>query len=307
MSEWNKQRLDQMIADGVEESLSLDYKRADSLAKTDGKKAEVTKDVSAFANSTGGVLIYGVAEFGDDARRHLPEQLDPMRRTEISKEWLDQVIQTIQPQIEGLVIHPVTISEQDNTVCYVVEVPQSDTAHMARDHRYYKRHNFNALAMEDYEVRDVMNRTTHPKIRASIFVNKRAGGFKPEGVILVKLENTGRVLARNVMVELELPLDMDGVVSVGKPVLFERGEDGDFHLLRLVPDLSEPPIFPGSYLTLRRKIHTDARIVRVDRQPLRSTRHINISVFADEMPPLRAKLDFAPALLGWTPIECPIE
>ena len=54
MSEWNKQRLDQMIADGVEESLSLDYKRADSLAKTDGKKTEVTKDVSAFANSTGG-------------------------------------------------------------------------------------------------------------------------------------------------------------------------------------------------------------------------------------------------------------
>jgi hypothetical protein len=31
----------------------------------------------------------------------------------------------------------VTISEHDNTVCYVVEVPQSDTAHMARDHRYY--------------------------------------------------------------------------------------------------------------------------------------------------------------------------
>ena len=52
MSEWTKQRLDQMIADGVEENLTLDYKRADSLAKTDGKKAEVTKDVSSFANSS---------------------------------------------------------------------------------------------------------------------------------------------------------------------------------------------------------------------------------------------------------------
>jgi hypothetical protein len=31
-------------------------------------------------------------------------------------------------------------------------------AHQARDYRYYKRHNFNALPMEDYEVRDVMNR-----------------------------------------------------------------------------------------------------------------------------------------------------
>ena len=138
MSEWTKYRLDQMITDGVEENLSLDYKRADSLAKADGKKAGVTKDVSSFANSSGGVLIYGVAEFGDDARRHLPERLNAILCTEISKEWLDQVIQTIQPRIEGVVIHPVTISESANTVCYIVEVPQSHTAHMARDHRHYR-------------------------------------------------------------------------------------------------------------------------------------------------------------------------
>ncbi|MEI6051408.1 MAG: ATP-binding protein, partial [Opitutaceae bacterium] len=298
-----KQRLDQMIADGIEEHSSLDYKRADSLAKTDGKKTEVTKDVSSFANSGGGILIYGVAEFEDEPRKYLPERLDPIQRSEISKECLDQVIQTIQPRIEGVVIYPVMISEADNTVCYVVEVPQSHTAHMARDHRYHKRHNFTTAQMEDFEVRDVMSRRTHPQIRASIFVNKRADGHKPEGVILVKLENTGRVLARNVMVELELPVDMDGIVAVDKPVLSERGADGDFHLLRLMPAMSEPPIFPGSYLTLQRKIHTDARFERVDRQPLRSTRHIKISVFADEMPPIRAKLDFAPVVLGWTPIE----
>ena len=116
MSEWTKQRLEQMIADGIEEHSSLDYKRADSLAKTDLRKIEITKDVSAFANSAGGVLIYGVAEFDDERRKHLPERLDPIQRTQISKEWLDQVIQTIQPRIEGVVIHPVTISEADNTV-----------------------------------------------------------------------------------------------------------------------------------------------------------------------------------------------
>jgi hypothetical protein len=303
MSEWNKQRLDQMIADGVEESLSLDYKRADSLAKTDGKKAEVTKDVSAFANSTGGVLIYGVAEFGDDAKRHLPERLDPIPRAEISKEWLDQVIQTIQPQIEGLVIHPVTISEQDNTVCYVVEVPQSDTAHMARDHRYYKRHNFNALAMEDYEVRDVMNRTTHPKIRASIFVNKRAGGFKPEGVILVKVENVGRVLARHVMVELELPYDMNGLILPDGDVVCEKNDEGDCYLLRLNQGIGKTPIFPGSYFVFRRKIHTGVQTKKMDGSPIQSARNVKVSIFADEMPALRAKLDVAPVVLGWTPVE----
>jgi hypothetical protein len=303
MSEWTKQRLDQMIADGVEESLSLDYKRADSLAKTDGKKAEVTKDVSAFANSTGGVLIYGVAEFGDDARRHLPERLDPIQRTEISKEWLDQVIQTIQPRIEDVVIHPVTISERDNTACYIVEVPQSDTAHMARDHRYYKRHNFNALAMEDYEVRDVMNRRTHPKMQASIFVNKRAGGYKPEGVILVKVENVGRVLARHVMVELELPYDMDGLISPDGYKTAGKNDEGDYYLIRLVPGIGQSPIFPGSYLVLRRKVHTHVQTKKLDGSPVVSTRNVKVSVFADEMPALRANLDIAPVLLGWTPVQ----
>lgn len=303
MSEWTKQRLDQMIADGVEEDLSLDYKRAASLGRTDGKRTEVTKDVSSFANSSGGVLIYGIAEFDDEARRHFPERLDPIQRTEVSKEWLDQVIQTIQPRIEGITIHPVTISETDNTVCYVVEVPRSFTAHMARDHRYYKRHNFNALAMEDYEVRDVMNRKTHPRIRGSIFVNRRAGGHKPEGIILVKLENTGRVLAQNVMVELEVPIDMGGMIWVEAPVVMCNEADGDFYSLRLVPSLLQRPLFPSSDLTLKRKISTHLHVEHVDKRPVISRRYLGITVFADEMPPLRRKLDIAAVLAGWVPVE----
>lgn len=304
MSEWTKQRLDQMIADGVEENLSLDYKRADSLSKNDDrKKIEVTKDISSFANSSGGLLIYGIAEFGDKARRYRPERLDPIQRAEISKEWVDQVIQTIQPRIEGVVIYPVTISEPDNTVCYVVEVPQSQTAHMARDHRYHKRYNFTTAQMEDYEVRDVMNRHTHPKIKASIFINKAAGRAKPEGVILVKLENVGRVLAKHVMVELEVPFDLHGLIDVEKPVLVEHDDNGDYFLARLTPGVLGTPVFPGSHVTLRRKINTHVRIEHLDKRPLNSRRYVKVSVVADEMTPLRAKLEIAPVLAGWTPVD----
>lgn len=305
MSEWTKERLDQMITDGVEESLTLDYKRAVSLAKTDGKKAEVTKDVSSFANSSGGVLIYGVAEFNDELLKHLPECLDPIQRREISKEWLDQVIQTIQPRIEGVAIHPVTISESDNTVCYVVEVPQSHTAHMARDHRYHKRHNFTTAQMEDYEVRDVMNRRTHPKIKASIFINKGANRTKPEGVMLVKLENVGRVLANHVMVELEVPLDLNGPISVEKPVIMGHDDDGDYYLARLTTGVPSTPVFPGSDVTLRRAISTHTRIELLNNRPVNSRRYVKASVFADEMPALRDKLDILAVITGWTPIENP--
>jgi hypothetical protein len=174
---------------------------------------------------------------------------------------------------------------------------------MARDHRYHKRHNFTTAQMEDYEVRDVMNRRTHPKIKASIFINRAAGWPKPEGVILVKLENVGRVLARHVMVELEVPLDLNGLVSVEKPVIMGQDDDGDFYLVRLRPDFPGTPVFPSSDFTLRRPIHTNVRVEQRDNRPVNSRRYVRVSVFADEMPPIRAKLDIAPVILGWTPVE----
>lgn len=306
MSEWTKQRLEQLIIDSVEENISLDYKRADSLAKTDGRKTEITKDVSSFANSTGGVLIYGIAEFDDEPRRHLPERLDPIQRSEISKEWLDQIVQSIQPRIENLVIHPVIISESDNTVCYVVEVPQSHTAHMARDHRYYKRHNFTTVVMEDYEVRDVMNRRTHPKIRGFIYVNRNADRINPrnEGIVTVKLENIGSVLARHVAVDLEIPLDMEGPIAIEKPVWIKTTEEGSCQVFRLVLGQADGPLFPHSESYLRRIFQKGVRWGH-DRRALSSTVNVKVNIFADEMPPIRATLENAAVLSGMTPIESP--
>jgi len=297
MSAWTKARLDQMITDHVEENLSLDYKRADALANTDGRKAEITKDVSAMANSAGGVLIYGIAEPDEKTRRHLPERLDPLRRADVSKEWLDQIIQTIQPRIEGVVIHPVPIDEATDTVCYVVVVPQSHTAHQARDHVYYKRHNFSLRPMEDYEVRDVMNRRTSPLLKAWLFVNK------PNHLVLVKLCNIGRVLARDVMVEIELPYEMDGLIIVEGGMASNDGAGREFQILRLRPDTTQSPIFPESYIILRSSLHLNPTLVNLHSGFGVSTDHVNSKVYADEMKPLRAKLEIAPVLAGWTPIE----
>ena len=39
----------------------MEYKRATALSRKDRDKDEITKDVSAFANSAGGILIYDTA------------------------------------------------------------------------------------------------------------------------------------------------------------------------------------------------------------------------------------------------------
>ena len=76
----------------IEESLTLEYKAADALARSDRAKKEMTKDVAAMANSSGGRIIYGIRENRDAATRHLPESLDPCLRSSFSKEWLEQVL-----------------------------------------------------------------------------------------------------------------------------------------------------------------------------------------------------------------------
>ena len=201
---WDQARVQQYIDDGVEESLNLDYKAAGALAKTDSKRREVTKDVSAMANSDGGNILYGVTENG-----HLPGNIDPVNRQAISKEWLEHVIGNIRPRIENLIIHSVTIGNSNPDVVYIVQIPKSHTAHQATDKRYYKRHNFESVAMDDYEIRDVMNRLQHPRIELGFKLQKcRKNNVQPNDSydLEITMENTGSVYARYVIARIEVPL-----------------------------------------------------------------------------------------------------
>ena len=77
---------------------------------------------------------------------------------------MENVIQLIQPRIDNLKIYPVRINDLEQSI-YVVKIPRSGNApHMARDKRYYKRFNFKSEPMEDYEVKDLYNRTSIPKL-----------------------------------------------------------------------------------------------------------------------------------------------
>ncbi|MCH8878207.1 MAG: ATP-binding protein [Chloroflexi bacterium] len=126
---WDQPQVQQYIDDEIEESLTLEYKAAGALGKSDGKKTEITKDVSSFANSSGGILIYGVKEYDEPDKRHLPEKVDGVDRSQFSKEWLEQVINNIRPRVDELTINPVDLDTGTNDVVYVVEIPQSTNAH----------------------------------------------------------------------------------------------------------------------------------------------------------------------------------
>lgn len=160
-----------LIRNEVEENIHLDYKEARALGKDDTKKADITKDVSSFANADGGIIVYGVAE-----EDHKPKVITPIDGKTFTKEWLENIIQQIQPRIDGVKIFPIRIDSDIEKSIYVVQIPRSANApHMARDHRYYKRINFQSVPMEDYEVKDTYNRVVTPNLvieNCSIYVEE---------------------------------------------------------------------------------------------------------------------------------------
>ncbi len=198
---WTESKLQNFITGEIEESLTLEYKSAEALDRTEFKKKEITKDVSAMANSAGGLLIYGIREFSELEKRHLPEKITPVDRTEFPREWIEQIINAIRPRIDGILIHSVNLSLGENDTAYIIKIPQSNTAHQASDHRYYKRFNFQAVPMEDYEVRDVMFRENAPNIVLNFLVEITEDAQN----LVVRANNVSSAFAQYVACLLDVP------------------------------------------------------------------------------------------------------
>lgn len=199
---WTEAKLQNFITSEIEESLTLEYKSGEALDRNDTKKKEITKDVSAMANSAGGIIVYGIREFEPENKRHLPEKITPIDRRLFPREWVEQIIQAIRPRIDGILIHSVSLSSGETDVAYVIEIPQSNTAHQANDHRYYKRFNFQAVPMEDYEIRDVMFREQTPNISLKFLIEITHETQN----LLIQARNNGSAFAQYIACILDVPV-----------------------------------------------------------------------------------------------------
>lgn len=218
-----------LVAGRIPESLYLDYKRSEALKR--GDTTELTKDVSAFANSDGGCLVYGVIE-----KDQIPVELDGGVDTSvIGREWLENILLArIQPRLDGLVINVIPLTATHAIFCVAV-AKTSRGPHQAEDKKYYKRFNSKSEPMEDYEIRDIRSRilTTPPLV--SIDLKLRRG-------ILADLvvQNPGSLPAHDVTFEFEgePPWRLSG-----KPPLFSKG-------IAFLPPGRRFPFFIGSMVAM---------------------------------------------------------
>lgn len=311
---WNQEKIQSYIDNEQEENLQLDYKAADSLRKDDKKKGEITKDVSAMANSAGGVIIYGVKEHTDVDRKHLPERIDPIDRKEFSKEWLEHVVGSIQPRIPDVNIYPVSISGTDNGVVYVVEIPLGITAHQANSKKFYRRYNFESKEMAYHEITDVMGRSRHPVIKLDF-------GFETKTVISYSRDifpsmSTNRRIERSIHSDLEMVATNEGgvfakyvniVLDLPAALLDETGIDIGDGFRRIIEDNTKRDIIgwsgegyyrspnygPSWYAPIlpQRKRIFDVKLIENIRDVCgREDLEIRWKVFADNAPPIEGSI-----------------
>jgi Putative DNA-binding domain len=202
-ADWKEEDLQNLIDIGAEEGAQQEFKSAAALKVGDREKTEISKDVSSFANSAGGIIVYGMDE--EPAPPHKATALSPINPQEFSKEWLEQVINSrVQPHIQDLIIRPIDIAATSSRgVSYVVIIPASFTAHQAYDRRYYKRYNFESVPMEDYEIRQTMNRRQKPtyKVALEMLRHRRDESVTVRAVI----ENTSETIGEKVSAILFAP------------------------------------------------------------------------------------------------------
>ncbi|MDB5711775.1 MAG: ATP-binding protein [Sphingomonas bacterium] len=271
VTELTEADLRELIANGVQESLTLEYKASAALSKDNHHRRELIKDISAFANAAGGLLIYGIEEAD-----HLPVRLDGGTDPQaINREWIEQTLQSnIQPRIDGLLIAPIVL-ESGGTV-WVFEIPQATSLAPHQnliDRKYYKRFNFSSVAMYDYEVRDAMRRgaVSHPVIWYGWERDDAWGGNDARGILFANLANlTDEPMMYAVMdLYIDERLIAEDTVAAGMEVMhdafIQRADfpDGRIKIVRYRSKHNIPaqmPIFRGqTWSLLRTSIRVPAR------------------------------------------------
>ena len=224
-----------------EEHLHLDFKTVKNAELTSGDdKRNIARCISGFANSTGGIIIWG-----DDARKNsdgidCATAIVELRKPAVLVSRLNTLSgDATSPIIDGLRHKPIVNSESGGGVVATL-VPESDGGpYMALlgEQRYYKRSGDSFYQMEHFDLEDMFGRRQKPNLEIVIQPSKVENGVEHHSILI---RNNGRAVARHAGFLMTLQnveiknvsgaqLENHSGINAGKPVVGWDNQIGVIH------------------------------------------------------------------------------
>ena len=218
------------------EDIHLDCKilsGGDSFNRDDRKN--LAKAISGFANSDGGLLVWGVDARSDGSGADVVSGLTPITNCSVAYSDLQSLTgKAVSPLVDNVKHRMIEIGEGSGFI--VTYVPRSDTApHMAclGEKRYFKRSGDSFYCLEHFDLEDMFGRRAHPQLELSLTpfadmlgrASISSGGQRSVVVnFVVALANSGRGIARFPYLQIQAadpffisPHGLDGNGNNGLP------------------------------------------------------------------------------------------
>lgn len=182
--------------------------------------------VSAFANSGGGVLVYGLKNPDTTAGQWQVD--DGGISTSIqhdTREWLETVIPHLVDfplttfNVYAILPNTPTSHIRSGRALYVIDIPDSPLApHQAQDNKYYIRTAGRSRPINHRLVTDIIGRRQYPKLELDFFVRSAETPIYKKVELIIKAKNVGGIYAQYVNCLIYLPR----VFASHKVSLFNR-------------------------------------------------------------------------------------
>lgn len=193
--------LTELIERKVRESDVLEYKTAQDQVQPTEKEA-AAKALSAFANTSGGVLIYGMAT-KDPADPERPTAIEPISARTASH-LLKHAEENVRHRIPGVRKKPIDAEAGRQVLLF--DVPTSPIAphQLATDKVYYRRENAHSVPMSHDLIELYFGRRMQAILEPTIEtrdVTNDALGWKM--LITLGLRNVGGQIGRDVLTRIQ--------------------------------------------------------------------------------------------------------
>lgn len=171
--------INRWIKERRQETVDLEFKT--KIDKSNGQltkkdKETLAQELSAFSNSAGGVIIFGVSARKDDEGVDCAGEAHPIAEIErFQSEVIRSVGELLMPRYEGIRVELIRAPNLPGSGYLAIQVDRSERrphrSEAGGDKRYYKRAGSSSYIMEHYDIEDQFKRQERAKLNSEYMIS----------------------------------------------------------------------------------------------------------------------------------------